>query len=113
MKHEEDDLQMAVCNHLRARAVPGLVWFHPANGGRRNVREAGRFKAMGVTAGVSDLILFHNKQFFALELKAAKGRLSPAQKEFLRVFEAAGGYAGVAYGIDDALWVLHAWGFIR
>jgi hypothetical protein len=112
-RHPEDDLQMAVCNHLRARAMPGVLWFAVPNGGKRNAREAGRMKAMGVTAGVADLILFRNKMFFALELKAAKGRLSVAQDEFLSAFSEVGGRYFVAFGIDQALKILELWGFIR
>jgi hypothetical protein len=112
-RHEEDDLQKAVCNHLRARKMPGTLFFAVPNGGKRNAREAGRMKAMGVTAGVSDLILFRNKMFFALELKAAKGRVSDAQDDFLWAFSEIGGHTFVAFGIDQALEILELWGFLR
>src|SRR4051812_2913967 len=96
-RHEEDTLQQAVCNHLRARHVPGTLWFAVPNGGKRNAREAGRMKAMGVTAGVSDLILFRDRMFFALELKTTKGRISDSQAVFLGAFSAAGGHTYVAF----------------
>jgi hypothetical protein len=112
-RHEEDDLQIAVCNHLRARAMSGVVWFAVPNGGKRNAREAGRMKAMGVTAGVSDLILFRDGMFFVLELKVRKGRVSAAQDEFLSACFKARGHARVAYGLDAALQQLELWGFIR
>ena len=115
-RHPEDDLQMAVCKHLRSRPMPGITeenWFAVPNGGKRNAREAGRMKAMGVTAGVSDLILFRNDMFFALELKVPQGRVSDAQDRFLWVFSDAGGHTFVAFGIDRALEILEVWGFIR
>jgi hypothetical protein len=113
-RHEEDDLQKAVCNHLRARGVPKTLWLHPPNGGKRNAREAGRFKAMGVLSGAADLLLWRNGMSFALELKAtSKGVISKSQDEFHNNFVAAGGLYGVAYGIDEALLFLELWGFLR
>jgi hypothetical protein len=66
---------------LRLRAKPDVLWLHPANGGTRDIREAARFKRMGVLAGASDLLLWHRGNSFALELKNPGGRLSDAQLE--------------------------------
>ena len=112
-RHLEDDLQKAVCEHLRLRAHSGVVWFAVPNGGKRNVREAARMKRMGVTAGVADIILLHNGKFFALELKALTGRISESQRAFLMAVDSAGGVCYVAYGIDEALRVLESWGLIN
>ena len=109
----EQQCQRAVVEHLRLRAKPGVVYFHVPNGGRRSMREAAEFKRQGVLAGVSDLILLHDGNFFALELKADKGRLSEAQREFLDGVNDAGGYSAYAVGVDQALKVLEAWELIR
>lgn len=77
------------------------------------MREAVEFKRQGVQAGVSDLILLHDGKAFALELKADKGRLSEAQREFMDAFNNAGGFATSATGIDQAVKVLQAWSLIR
>jgi len=111
--HPEDDIQMAVAEHLRRRALPGVVWWHVANGGFRNAREAARLKKMGVLAGVADLILFHRKRLYALELKAPGGRPTEAQLAFLDAISAAGGFGCVCEGLDRSLAVLKAWGLIR
>jgi hypothetical protein len=50
-KSPEAQIQRAVIQHLKARAVPGLVYFHVPNGGSRGKIEAAKFKAMGVRAG--------------------------------------------------------------
>ena len=113
MKHLEDAIQIAIANHLRARAKPGVVWWHCPNGGRRSIREAVRFKKMGVRAGVSDIIAYHNREAFALELKAPKGRPTVEQLEFQADFRAAGGHAVVAQGQDEALAILEAWGLLN
>jgi hypothetical protein len=105
----EAEIQRAVCDHLRLRAHPGVLWAHCPNGGSRDVREAVHLKRMGVLAGVSDLLLWHRGVSYALELKAPGGRLSEAQLEFLARFEKAGGYSASAEGIDQALAILEAW----
>jgi len=120
-RHAEDDLQRAVVLHLRARGVPGLVFFHVPNGmrlgGKTNARgvplQALRAKGLGVQPGVSDLILLHRGRFFALELKAPGGRPTEAQLEFASNVNAAGGLSCIASGLDAALLVLERWGLLR
>lgn len=109
----EYKIQVAVASQLRARAAPGVVWFHPANGGWRNLREAARLKYMGVRPGASDIIAFHRGEFFALELKAPKGRPTEAQLAFIDEIKAAGGFGVVAEGLDEAVSILECWGLLK
>lgn len=109
---QEDAIQAAVCLHLTIRAMPGVVWFHVPNGGSRTAAEAGRFKALGVKAGVPDLIAVSAGCMFALELKAPGGRVSDAQRQMLAALAGAGAETAVAVGLDDALAVLERWGLI-
>lgn len=109
----EAQIQRAIVQHIKARGVPGLVWFHVPNGGSRNKTEAAIFKAMGTRAGVSDLIFFHRSKFFCLELKAPGGRASEAQMNFLSEADAAGAYTAMPTGLDAALATLEAWGLIK
>ena len=102
MKRAESVLQAALIEHLRMRAVPGLVYFAVPNNPRNRVA-GGTLKRMGMTAGVSDLILLHKGRAYALELKTEKGRATPAQKAFLSRFQDAGGIAWIAYGLNDAI----------
>lgn len=113
MKRAEQEIHLAVANHLRVRGVPGLVWFHVPNGGRRSKVEAAIFKAMGVRAGVSDFILVHQGKVFALELKAPGGRLSESQMAFISDIDRAGAFTAVPEGLDAALATLESWGLIR
>lgn len=110
---DEDQIQAAVCLHLSVRAVPGVVFWHTPNGGSRTAAEAGRFKALGVKAGVPDVLVLRAGRLFALELKALGGRLSDAQRDMLAALEAAGAATGVAYGLDEAIAQLERWGVIR
>ena len=86
----EQGLQRTLADHLRARAVPGIYWFHPANGGGRS--------AIGRTYG--------------LELKADKGRVSPAQAQAHEEMR-KGAEVAVATGIDEAIKQLEAWQLLR
>ena len=71
----EQIIHRAVSQHLRPRGVPGLVWWHTPNGGRRNRIEGAILNGLGVRPGVTDLILLHHGRAFALELKTdAAGR---------------------------------------
>jgi len=108
----ERDIHRAVASHLHRRAKNGVVWWHTPNAPRNEIAGA-ILKRMGMRAGVSDFILFHNKELFALELKAPGGRPSEAQLEFISDINAAGGYGVVAEGLDQALECLNLWGVFR
>lgn len=112
-KNPEADIQCAIVQHLRLRGVPGLVWWHTPNGGKRGISEASMFKAMGVRAGVSDLILVHANKIFALELKAPGGRATEAQMAFISDIDRAGAFTALVEGLDPAIRTLEAWGLLR
>jgi hypothetical protein len=97
--------------HLRLRSAPGLVFLHPANGGFRTPVEASILQGLGVRAGASDLLLWHDNRSFAL--KAPGGRTTEAQLQFLADMKTAGAFADVAVGLDDALAVLEGWRLLR
>lgn len=86
MEHREDNLQRS-CIRLAAYLWPRLAPYlhHSPNGGKRNYREAARFKAMGVRAGFPDLFLAvpnATKHGLFMELKSEDGRLSDHQEEW-------------------------------
>jgi hypothetical protein len=58
--------------------------FHIPNGGKRGEREANKFRAMGVVAGIPDLFLSiptETHHGLYIEMKTPTGKLSPEQKE--------------------------------
>ena len=113
VRRPEQAIQRAVVQHLRIRAVPGLVWFHVPNGGARKPVEAAILKSMGVRPGVSDFILVHDGKFFALELKAEGGRATEAQMAFLSEIDRAGAFTAMPTGLDAALATLESWGLLK
>ena len=61
---------------------------------------------MGVKAGVSDLQMPAGKGIYGgicLEMKYEDGTIQKSQKEFLRDMAAAGKYACVCYGAEEAI----------
>lgn len=77
MKRIEDFIQYKCAEYLRSIK---MVFTHVPNAGRRSPREGARLKAMGMRAGVHDLLLFFENGLLVLvELKTDTGALSPAQ----------------------------------
>jgi VRR-NUC domain len=109
----EQDLRRALADHLRARVQPNISWFQPDNGSARTAIEGAILKACGVRAGTFDLILVRDGKTFALELKAAGGRLSPAQREAHDELRRAGAEVATAVGVDDAIGQLERWQLLR
>lgn len=122
----EYELQRAICGWLDGwpdkdgvptkpvALLPDAIYFHCPNGGSRDAREGARFKQAGVKAGIFDLTFLHCARFFVLELKDATGRLSPAQLEMWKRYEAAGA-AGIAWAnnLAAAKAQIIAWGCAR
>lgn len=113
MRHAEDQIQIALVAHIKRRKLPGVVYFHPANGGKRDKREAAKLKAMGVLPGASDLIFLHCNRFYALELKAEGGRATEEQMQFISDVNTAGGFGAIVHGLDKALRALETWGLLK
>jgi hypothetical protein len=99
----EQAIQRAVLEHLRRRGVPDIFVFHPANGGARSPIEAAIFRSLGVVAGTPDLIIIRGGVTHALELKAAGGKLTPAQIDCHEAMRRAGATVAVAHGVDQAI----------
>lgn len=108
----EDQIQVAVIQQLERFAPVGATWCHVPNGGKRGAVEAARMKGQGVMPGWPDLQIFYAGDGYFLELKTAKGRLSPSQKIRLFELDMAGQHTAVAYGLDDAIRILKEWGLI-
>ena len=92
--HEEENRQQK-CVSWFGLQYPELERYlrHSPNGGKRNEREAARFKAMGTRAGFPDLLLLLPNNFYpfmGIELKTEKGKQSDRQKEYQKLFEEIG-----------------------
>ena len=61
------------------------------------------WQGLGSAPGVSDIIGIHKGRMIAIELKAPKGNVSPAQQNFIDRINEAGGLAFVARTIDEVI----------
>lgn len=127
MREEEHNIQAACVRwfNLQWPQYRGLLFAVP-NGGQRGKAQAGKLKAEGVVAGVSDLILlvpgfviselkdgYLAKECHALciEMKTAKGRQSPEQKAWQLKVEKYGYKYAVCRSLDDFMAVVN--GYLR
>lgn len=102
----EGEIQKAVFDNLRERAMPGVVFWHTPND------RSSRSKA-GYRAGVSDVAALYRGMFYVIELKTEKGQPTEEQMRFISEVNAAGGMGCITSGLDQALKALENWGLLR
>lgn len=103
MKRPEERLQRDLVAYLRSVLPQPWLVFAVPNGGGRSKAESGVLKAMGVMAGVPDLLIVGPGKVIAVELKAPPKRLpsgklsqaKPAPSEAQRDVIAALGACGI------------------
>jgi hypothetical protein len=109
----EFQLQRYVIDLLAVCGRRDIIFYHCPNGEYRTPKTGERLKAMGVRAGVADLCLVVRGKALFLELKVARGRLSPEQWAFRETAVAAGVAYEVARTPEQAKGILAAWGVLR
>lgn len=105
----ERDIQTAVVAHWRALGLPGTMVAAFPN--------AGAFGQPGLTKGLFDLVVmggdYLRDRTGWLELKTAKGKLTPEQEAFKAHCIASGIPYAVAHGRDEPIRVLEQWRVVR
>lgn len=111
----EDAIQAEIIGLLKVAAIPDLIYFHPANGGKRPINTARRLKDIGVLAGVPDLVFVYpgTSVTYFMEVKTAKGSLSKEQRTFRDRCLALGHNWALVRSRDEAQDVLTKWGLLR
>ena len=110
MKISEDRIQQHLFEAYARLSgqLPEFDWFfHIPNGGSRNIREAIKFKSMGVKPGIPDIILPVAKQGYhglAIELKAGKNKPTEHQLRWIEFLRSQQWYVAVCYSWEDALY---------
>ena len=108
MRRPEQALQIQVAAFMDR--IPGLLFWHTPNGGGRSKVEASILKAMGVKAGVPDiLVLLPNGKVGFIELKAGKGVASPAQRQMMADLRARGCPCVEARSLEQVAETLNGW----
>lgn len=88
-----------ILTYLRLKKI--FCWRQNTTGVYDSKAGTYRTRSYGSLKGVSDILGVHRGRALAIEVKSAKGRLSPEQTEFLRIFTESGGIAFVARSIED------------
>lgn len=103
MNRIEQQMQIEIVDYCRAKNITAI---HIANERKCGIRYGKILKRMGVTAGVSDLLVFHPKREkfgFWLELKAPGKKATESQRIWLNKMEEFGYHTGCVDNIDDAI----------
>lgn len=115
MSRPEEALHRAVARLLALYEARGLLKFcHVPNGGYRRKAEAGVFRALGVKTGVPDLLVWlPGGRHVQIELKAAGGKLSDRQAEWIVGIHKFGVTVHVCRSLDEVMAVLEREGVPR
>lgn len=105
----EQRLQVAAIRWLRG-ALPFTFAFHVPNGGSRHPAEAAKLKAMGVTAGVPDIIIFWAGGCGVIELKASTGSMTKHQLNTIELLNSLGVRTAVCRGLNEVETAVREWG---
>lgn len=107
----------------------GVVWFHPANEGKRKPQYAAKMAKLGLKAGVPDVLIFspprggwretflggstgHPVKGVAIELKRKRfSKQSVEQAAWLAALDSAGWAVQLCHGADDAIEFLRLLGY--
>lgn len=109
----KEDTHQVNCVAWLRHHYPNLLFWHTVNEGKKHINAALRDEQAGLKKGVSDFVIlighFDRKYAFAaIELKrtnkSGKAKASPVskeQKQFLSDVRDRGGFAAVAYGLEQ------------
>lgn len=98
------ELSNAGCTVWRVETAGAWVGRQIHKDGNTVTLANARMFRTGLCTGGSDIIgIAPNGAFLAVEVKTKTGRVSPEQQRFIDAVNKAGGIAGVARSVEDAL----------
>ena len=99
-KTPEQDLQKSCIQWLKVQKPKDLFWtaINPVSFKTENVRRYSA--AMGMKAGVPDMLFIHNSKTFFIEMKSAKGSLDDTQKNVIFEINDCGVHVYVCKSLD-------------
>ena len=109
----EAQIHAAVVAYCHRAMRPGVVVHHSPNEGKRTRWEGAQLKRTGVMAGWPDLTFIAGGRAYGLELKTAKGRLTPPQAIAHDRLKEAGMKVEIARSVEEAVAVLRGWNLVR
>lgn len=100
LKQTEHQLQKTVAAFLDRALPPDAFWTSIDSAGRGAIAGA-QMKRRGVKRGIYDLLIVYGKATIWVELKSAKGKVTPAQEAFAVVMHNAGHWLLICRSIDE------------
>jgi hypothetical protein len=122
---EPERVAQCECTQMLERVLlPDVVWTaidhsHSLNmeigrnGRPIGIQEVVRRKKQGVKAGIPDYLFWYRARSFAIEFKIGDGRLSDAEKTFLRGLIREGTFCRVCWGSTQVMNTVWGWGLVR
>lgn len=109
--HPEQDLQKTVAAFLDVSLPEDAVYtaINPVPGKSRAA--AGLSKAMGMKAGILDILIVWRCGIYFIELKAKGGKTSKEQEQMIMRLSNAGAHCAVSNSLDGVVGHLITWGF--
>jgi len=108
MHFPEDELTVCCVRWFTLQYKNRVIW-HTPNGGKRNAREAGRLKAMGVLPGVPDLFIAEPNKYshgLFVELKIKPNKTTDKQKRVIAQLQTRGFTVEICYTLQDFIKVV-------
>src|SRR6188768_2443934 len=99
-RHDEDELQHAVMLFLAAALPPDAIAHHSPGEGKRTKSAQAALSRSGYCKGWPDIEIVWQGRVFFIELKAAKGVLSAAQRETHRRLVYSGATVVICRTVD-------------
>jgi hypothetical protein len=100
-RHDEADIQHAVMQFLGWALPPDAIAHHSPGEGKRTKRAQGELKRSGYNKGWPDVLVIHQGRCFFIELKAAKGIVSAAQRAMMAKLYYCGCEVLVCKGVPE------------
>ena len=94
----EREIQQAI--RLAVQGPDIVLWRNNVGHG---VLSDGRHIDYGLAVGSADLVGICAGRFFAIEVKAPKGRVTDEQRQWIALVQSKGGFACVVRSVDEAL----------
>jgi len=109
----EDHIHKKLMDYLRLKYKRRCLFWHTPNEGKRKPFEKFKASWLGITKGVSDIIILCRGKILALEVKAvyasgSKNYLSKEQKKFHFDVMANGGFVGKCWTFDEGKQIIDA-----
>mgnify|MGYP003625222010 FL=1 len=112
MSKTENQIQRQIKQYLDIVLLADSFWTAINPIPSKSIIAAANSKAMGMKAGVPDLLILHKGRTIWIEVKKEGGYLSRKQKEVHEKIAMAGGDVFTARSVEDVQKLLQKWGVI-